>query len=167
MSFWWWKRSPTAFTEIKIAALDVPSLVGEENEEKVTRYARILDSLPPVVVFDVGGDLVVVDGYHRINAARCLGRRTIKAQILRGTWDDACAFAVYTLAAELGVAVEVALDKIRQHANNRYIVRRPGDPANGSQFSAVSAIEFPEQRASSLMADSPPGQEEESNSYDL
>lgn len=112
MSRWRRERSLTALTEVKIAELEVPWLV---NEEKVTRYAMMLERLPPIVVFDVGGDLLVADGYHRINAARRLEHSTIKAQILPGTWDDALAFAAHTLAAERGLAIEVALGMIRRH----------------------------------------------------
>jgi hypothetical protein len=112
MSRWRPERSLTAFTEIKIAALDVPWLV---SDEKVTRYALMLERLPPVVVFDIGGDPVVADGYHRINAARRLEHPTIKAQVWRGTWEDALAFAAHTLAVERGLAIEVALGMIRRH----------------------------------------------------
>lgn len=112
MSGWQPECGPSALTEIPIAALEVPSVI---DEEKVMRYALMLDRLPPVVIFDIGGDLLVVDGYHRINAARRLGRPTVKAQVWRGTRDDALAFAAHTLAAERGITVDAALRFIKWH----------------------------------------------------
>lgn len=121
MSGWQPEYGPAALTEIPIAALEVPSVI---DEEKVTRYALMLDRLPPVVIFDIGGDLLVVDGYHRINAARRLGRPTVKAQVWRGTRDDALAFAAHTLADERGITVEAALRFIKWHMA-RVTERRP------------------------------------------
>lgn len=121
MSGWLPECGPSALTEIPIAALEVPSVI---DEERVTRYALMLDRLPPIVIFDIGGDLLVVDGYHRINAARRLGRPTVKAQIWRGTRDDALAFAAHTLAAERGITVDAALRFIKWHTA-RVAERRP------------------------------------------
>lgn len=122
MSLVWGEGGLVAPTQIEIAVLDVPRLV---NQEKVARYALMLDRLPPIVVFDVGGDSLVVDGYHRINAARLLGRPTINAQICRGTWDDAVVFAARALAAERGLATEEALGTIRWHMGSGRAMREP------------------------------------------
>lgn len=122
MSLVWREGGLVAATQIEIAALYAPQLV---NQEKVARYAPMLDRLPPIVVFDVGGDSLVADGYHRINAARRLGRPTINAQIWRGTWDDAVAYAARALAAERGLAMEVALSMIKQHMDSGRAMREP------------------------------------------
>jgi hypothetical protein len=37
---------------------------------RVERYAQMLDALPPIVVFDTQEGLLLVDGYHRLAAAR-------------------------------------------------------------------------------------------------
>ena len=37
---------------------------------RVERYAQMLDALPPIVVFDTPEGLLLVDGYHRLAAAR-------------------------------------------------------------------------------------------------
>src|SRR5215216_4067199 len=48
---------------------------------RVERYAQMLDALPPIVVFDTPEGLLLVDGYHRLAAARlrgCAARRQSK-----------------------------------------------------------------------------------------
>jgi hypothetical protein len=40
-------------------------------------YTRRLDEAQPVTVFDSGDELILADGYHRVEAARQLGRTTI------------------------------------------------------------------------------------------
>jgi hypothetical protein len=59
----------------------------------VERYADSWARLPPVVVFDVEGSLMLVDGFHRHAAAVMLGRKTIKAEVLSGTMTEALDFA--------------------------------------------------------------------------
>lgn len=52
-------------------------------------YAKILDMMPPVATFDVGGDLVLADGWYRLEAAKLNGWSTIPVRIYDGGIRDA------------------------------------------------------------------------------
>jgi hypothetical protein len=56
---------------------------------RVERYARMLDALPPVVVFDTPEGLLLTDGYHRVVAARRRGLETVEAEVRSGSQHDA------------------------------------------------------------------------------
>jgi ParB-like chromosome segregation protein Spo0J len=58
----------------------------------VERYAEAWQRMPPVTVFDVDGQLLLADGFHRHAAAVLLGRRTIPAEIRTGSFTDALDF---------------------------------------------------------------------------
>jgi len=50
------------------------------------RYASAMkrgDQFPPIVVTRINGSVYLVDGYHRLNAALKLGRKTFEAQFIR------------------------------------------------------------------------------------
>jgi ParB-like chromosome segregation protein Spo0J len=59
------------------------------DQDTVERYMEAWDRLPPVTVYRVDGQLLLADGIHRHAAAVTLGRRTIKAEIVDGTFDEA------------------------------------------------------------------------------
>lgn len=70
------------------SALD-PSTVAE--------YASALehgDTFPPVVVFSDDARLWLADGFHRVAAARQLGRESIAADVRQGTRHDAFRFSL-------------------------------------------------------------------------
>jgi ParB-like chromosome segregation protein Spo0J len=58
----------------------------------VERYADSWDRLPPITVFDVDGRLLIADGFHRHAAAVMMGKRTIRAEVLTGTFAEALDF---------------------------------------------------------------------------
>lgn len=58
----------------------------------VERYADSWDRLPPITVYSVEDRLLVADGFHRHAAAVMLGKRTIRAEIVEGTFTDALDF---------------------------------------------------------------------------
>jgi hypothetical protein len=60
------------------------------DAERVERYIAVLDSLPPVVVYTEEG-LLLVDGYHRVEAARRRGDEAIEAEVRPGSRDEALA----------------------------------------------------------------------------
>lgn len=79
---------PLKVSEIVVdLALDVR---GRVDKKIVDRYAEILDELPPVDVFN--GKLLA-DGFHRVAAAKNLGRETIQARVHRGDRGEAMVFA--------------------------------------------------------------------------
>lgn len=59
------------------------------NSATVKQYAERLDELPPVVLF---GKLLA-DGFHRVAAAKRLGRESIKAEVKQGGREDAMVYA--------------------------------------------------------------------------
>lgn len=68
------------------------------DEAAVEDYMEQLDgnpeALPPILVVDTGSELLVWDGFHRVEAAVRLGITHIPAVITTGTWDDALWLAV-------------------------------------------------------------------------
>jgi hypothetical protein len=62
------------------------------DQDTVERYMEAWDRLPPVTVYRVEGKLLLADGIHRHAAAVTLGRRTIKSEVLDGTFDAALDF---------------------------------------------------------------------------
>jgi len=85
--------SPTTRT-IPLAALrpaDSPRLVGED-EEHIRLLAESDRVLPPILVH--GPSMRVIDGMHRIGAARLRGQDTIDVIFFDGNEDDAFVLAV-------------------------------------------------------------------------
>jgi ParB-like chromosome segregation protein Spo0J len=78
--------------------LDIDSLVidhtvdvrGGVDRAAVQSYMEVLDAMPPIVVFDGG---LVADGFHRVEAAKRLGRSKIEATVKRGDRTKALIFA--------------------------------------------------------------------------
>jgi ParB-like chromosome segregation protein Spo0J len=58
----------------------------------VERYADSWERLPPITVFEVDGKWLVADGFHRHAAAVMLGKRSIPAEIVVGSFTDALDF---------------------------------------------------------------------------
>lgn len=60
----------------------------------IDEYAESFDALPPVRVMQcmVGDEalLYLIDGFHRIEAAKRLGRTTMHCYLFLGSYDDAC-----------------------------------------------------------------------------
>ena len=69
------------------AALD-----AETVEDYTARYAEGAD-MPAVTLFREGGVHRLVDGFHRVAAAKEAGRETIPAEVRWGTFRDALLFA--------------------------------------------------------------------------
>ncbi len=109
--------------DVEVAALTGNALADPPrhlDEDKVARYAQILDQLPPVAVFELGDGLLLVDGYHRVEAARRLGRKMVRAEVRQGSREDALQFAVDLAAAERGLTKDQALDAIRRRSGKRW-----------------------------------------------
>jgi hypothetical protein len=67
------------------------------NEVAVNEYAETLTDgghLPPVIVFKVGADYWLADGFHRLAAYRKSRRTAIPADVRTGTQRDAILYAV-------------------------------------------------------------------------
>ncbi len=59
------------------------------DEDTVTRYMDAWNRMPPVTIWDVDGRLLLADGFHRHAAAVTLGKKSIQAEVLTGTFADA------------------------------------------------------------------------------
>ena len=122
----WWLGAGGAILplmDVDVAALTGNALAGPPrhlDEDKVSRYAQILDQMPPVVVFELDDGLLLVDGYHRVEAARRLGRAVVRAEVRQGSRADALRFAVDLAAAGRGVTKGQALDAIRRRSGRRW-----------------------------------------------
>jgi ParB-like chromosome segregation protein Spo0J len=65
----------------------------EQDPEHVVVLAGILSTLPPITVH--APSMLVIDGVHRVLAARSVGRKTIPAVFFHGTETDAALQAIY------------------------------------------------------------------------
>jgi ParB-like chromosome segregation protein Spo0J len=59
------------------------------DRDTVERYAEAWNRLPPVTVYKIKTKFYLADGIHRHAAAVLLGRRSMKAEIVEGTFEDA------------------------------------------------------------------------------
>jgi ParB-like chromosome segregation protein Spo0J len=105
-------------TEVPVELLTPVDTFDHLDEDKVTRYAAILADLPPVTVFSLPEGYLLVDGYHRVAAARLLGRTVVTADVRLGTRTDALRFAVQR-AEEGGISTTDALDAIHRRGGRR------------------------------------------------
>lgn len=59
------------------------------DDETVERYREVIDSLPPVLVYEIDGKCYLADGFHRVSAFRREHRDEILAIVRRGSREDA------------------------------------------------------------------------------
>jgi hypothetical protein len=83
---------------------------------RVQRYARMLDALPPVVVFDTPEGPLLADGYHRLAVVRQRGLETVEAEVHAGSRREALRYAVEVGGAQRGISPEEAASHIQRHA---------------------------------------------------
>lgn len=108
--------------QVRIADLLANTPVDPEahlDVARVEQYAAIFETLPPVVVFDIGGEWLLVDGYHRVAAARRRGLETIEAEVRSGSRHDALRYAARVGAARHGTSLDAAVARIRRHDRDR------------------------------------------------
>ena len=118
----------SAMSQVRIANLLANSLVDPEahlDAARVQRYTEMLDTLPPVVVFDTGERLLLADGYHRVAAARRGGLETVKAEVRRGSRHDALRYAAMVGATQQrGVSPEDITSYIRRRSQGSWNLER-------------------------------------------
>ena len=100
--------------ELSIADLRAgsPADWSHLDQAKVNTFVRLLASLPPVVVFRTERGLLLVDGYHRVEAALRAGRVTVPAVVIEGSTGEALRHAARVGAVEMGVSEDEALRRI-------------------------------------------------------
>ena len=95
--------------QLRVADLLANSPIDPEahlDAARVERYARMLQALPPVAVFDTPEGLLLVDGYHRLAAARRCGLESVEAEVRSGSRHDALQYAARVVAAQRGISPE-------------------------------------------------------------
>lgn len=115
---------------MEIRELPIDELILDPNlylrdrldDDTVERYADAWGRMPPVTVYEVDGQWLLADGFHRHAAAVMLGRRSIPAEVRDGSMAEALDFVASVnlfhglpmTRAERRRAVEV---KLRLHAD--------------------------------------------------
>ena len=105
--------------QLRIADLLANTPVDPEahlDAARVERYAEMLDALPPIVVFDTGERLLLVDGYHRVAAARRRGLETVEAEIRLGSRRDALWYAATVGAVQRGISPDDDASNIKRRS---------------------------------------------------
>ena len=67
--------------------------IGEVHPDHVDDLAESIDSLPPIVVWCIGGKYYIADGVYRYHAAAAAKRTTIRCEVHTGDLIDAADFA--------------------------------------------------------------------------
>lgn len=88
------QRVPDGTTEVRIASLKLGILLrfDEEDMEHAQSLAYRFDDCPPILVEE--STATVIDGAHRVLAAKLLGRETIPVRYFTGTREEAFVEAV-------------------------------------------------------------------------
>jgi ParB-like nuclease domain len=87
---------------------------------RVQHYVDAGDDLEPVVVFETATGLLLVDGYHRVAAARLRGATTVPADVRQGSREEALRYAVQRAVRERRVSPRAARARIREHSGGRW-----------------------------------------------
>lgn len=91
------------------------------DEDAVERYSSILASLPPIKVARMNGQLFLIDGFHRVEAAKRKGENGMMAEVFEVTEDVA-----YEMAVKANVLHGLPLRaKERRHAAEEMLKRFP------------------------------------------
>ncbi len=95
------------------------------DQDTVERYMEAFDRLPPVTIFEIDDQWLIADGVHRHAAAVTLGKRNIKAEIRKGSFEDALDFVASAnlhhglplTRAERRRAIEIKLRLHHEHSD--------------------------------------------------
>ena len=91
---------------VVVADLLANSIIGRTihlDEYKVEVFAERFEELPPPVAFRTPDGLLLADGYHRVAAARALGRASVECDVRVGSRRDALVFAARVGAEQTGM----------------------------------------------------------------
>ena len=85
--------------KIKIEELNTRDLQTRAalNEDTVLDYAEAMergDKFPPVTVFTDGAEYYLADGFHRVEALRRIGKKTVVAELQDGDYKAALLYAL-------------------------------------------------------------------------
>lgn len=106
------------------------------NQAVVDRYAAVADRLPPMDVYDIGDDkLILVDGFHRYGAYKQAGVDVVPVNIVKGTKEEAKLAAI---RANSGHGFSRTMDDIK--AAVALFLGMPGNK-NASVASVAKAVD--------------------------
>jgi hypothetical protein len=111
-----------AMPRLRIADLLAKAPIDPEahlDAARVERYTLMLDTLPPVVVFDTPEGLLFADGYHRVAASGRLGLETVEAEVRSGSQHDTLRYAAKVGGAQRGISPGEAASYIERYAKER------------------------------------------------
>lgn len=130
-----WREEMVAFEEIDLGATQCRDGLDPRHLQSITEALGDGDDLPPPQLVRLpSGRFLVVDGFHRLEALRRLGRAAARAEVADGTEADAAWLAAAANADQLGLprdhaarrrAVEAAL-RVRPHLSNPAIAAHVG-----------------------------------------
>jgi len=112
---------------VDIVCDDLGIRIREPDERTVVYYSAIVDTLPPVTVYEVDGRYLLVDGYHRVEAAVRAGRSELDVTLHAGktygeaVWDAGFLNAAHPLrftGADRLVAIRHCLAQFPERANH-------------------------------------------------
>ena len=86
------------------------------DPERVVYYAQTTDAIPPVVVYETPERRLLVDGHHRLAAARERGAAAIEADVRRGSRQGALEYAANKAARERGMSPHDAMAHIKRRS---------------------------------------------------
>jgi ParB-like chromosome segregation protein Spo0J len=121
------RHNVTTVTRLSIDDLLASAVVdpgAHLDAERVAQYADTPAGAPPVVVYDTPEGRLLVDGYHRIAAARQRGAGTIDAEIRHGSRTDALRYAAATAAVQRGVSFDEAVGHIKRRSGDLWGARQ-------------------------------------------
>jgi ParB-like chromosome segregation protein Spo0J len=78
--------------EVSCLKFGLSPRLGDRDQERVRLLAGVLDVCPPIIVERRTGSLI--DGVHRVMAARMLGRKQIRAHMFDGSREEALVIAI-------------------------------------------------------------------------
>ena len=69
------------------------NLRNKLDKQIISEYKERLDYMPPVIVYETERGYILVDGFHRLAAAKQDGRNKINAEVKQGSVNDSLAHA--------------------------------------------------------------------------
>jgi aminoglycoside phosphotransferase (APT) family kinase protein len=105
--------------QLDISALEPASIAAARlhlDAGRVQYYVDHFSASGPLVVYQIDEDLLLVDGHHRLEAARQLGMQQVTADVRAGSRDEALQFAVSQANTQRRSSEAEALEAIYRRA---------------------------------------------------
>lgn len=97
-----------------VAAKRNPNFMAPDRYKRLVRFIDKIGFVQPILVHEVDGSYVIVDGHHRVRAAKELGLETVPAVLVdaEDQFGEAMAIAMNGLRGDmdLGIASDIVLE---------------------------------------------------------